>query len=276
MKCEALVTHSTLVCPCVSNKEEPPHGLVHRRGWLAQPSIWVRIVNIVTSVMSIQLRRLFIAFVLSCTLAACSNDADQSGTAANRDTGKPRVKPEPGTVPTAGSEPRLAAPQTNADAQLLKDFKDRIDAYMKMHDKQEKGKADPKETSDPGKIKATQDALAAKIQAARKDAKPGDIFTPEIRDLFRRLIYPELKGPDAPETKTTIQKEDAGIPTKAEVLKVNAPYPEGKPLPTMPPNLLTRLPQLPEELEYRIINKDLILRDVNANLVVDFIPNAIR
>jgi hypothetical protein len=59
-------------------------------------------------------------------------------------------------------------------------------------------------------------------------------------------------------------------------LQVNAKYPEGTPLPTMPPNLLVRLPPLPEELEYRIIGKDLILRDADANLIVDFIPGAIR
>lgn len=212
-------------------------------------------------------------WVLSCALSACSTDSDQS--AAARDPEAPQVKPEPGTVPTGTGEPSLAPPQTNADALLLKDFKDRIDAYRKLHDKQEKGKADPKETSEPGEIKATQDALAAKIQAARKDAKHGDIFTPEIRDLFRRLMYPEMKGPDAAVTKKTT-REDEGLPTKGQILKVNARYPETAPLPTVPPNLLARMPQLPEKLEYRVVNKDLILRDVNANLIVDFIPNAIR
>jgi hypothetical protein len=59
-------------------------------------------------------------------------------------------------------------------------------------------------------------------------------------------------------------------------LKVNSRYPATAPLPTVPPNLLVRLPQLPEELEYRIVNRDLILRDVNANLIVDFIPSAIQ
>jgi hypothetical protein len=211
-----------------------------------------------------------LAIFLSCTVAACTTDARRA------DSDSPQSKPaQPAPEPVTTSPPKMDAPQTNADAALLKDFKDRIDAYMKLHDKQEKGKADPKETSDPGKIKATQDALAAKIQAARTDAKPGDIFTPEIRQLFRRLMYPEIKGADAPETKKTI-KEDGGTVTKQQILKVNARYPEGAPLPTVPPNLLARLPQLPEELEYRIINKDLILRDVNANLIVDFIPNAIH
>lgn len=183
------------------------------------------------------------------------------------------------TAPKPAAQPAKAASvdhPTNADAALLKDFKDRVDLYMKVYEKQETGSAQPRETSDPGKIKATQDVLAARIQAARSTAKHGDVFTPEIRQLFRRLMYPETKGPDAKETKQTI-KEDAPSPAAvSKMLKVNARFPEGQPLPTVPPNLLARLPQLPKELEYRILNKDLILRDVNANLIVDFIPNAIQ
>lgn len=217
-----------------------------------------------------------LAIFLSGAVAACATDAQQGERGSSQSGPAPSKSAAPAAEPVTTSPPRMAAPQTNADAALLKDFQSRIDAYMKLHDRQEKGKADPKETSDPAKIKATQDELAARIRTARKDAKPGDIFTPETRQLFRRLMYPEMKGPDAPETKATIKKEDENIPSKGEILKVNAPYPEGKPLPTMPPNLLARLPRLPEELEYRIINRDLILRDVNANLIVDYIPNAIR
>jgi hypothetical protein len=222
------------------------------------------------------------ALFLSCAIAGCSTDARHDG-----DAGAPQqARPAPAAEPTQerpgaphATRPKPDAQETseppvNEDATILKDFKDRIDAYMKLHDKQEKGKADPKETSSPEKIKATQDTLAARIQAARTDAKPGDIFTPEIRQLFRRLMYPETKGPNAAATKQTI-KEDSAV-SKGQVLKVNARYPEGAPLPTVPPNLLVRLPQLPEDLEYRIINKDLILRDVNANLIVDYVPNAIR
>jgi hypothetical protein len=230
-----------------------------------------------------------LAVILSCPVAGCATDARQgdSGSSPQPREALPAREAQPAraalpapTAPPAVSggdatQSKIGAPPTNADAALLEDFKDRIDAYMKVHDRQEKGNADPKETSDPAKIKATQDALAAKIQAARKDAKPGDIFTPEIRQLFRRLMSPEMKGPDATETKQAI-KLDEGTPAKSQVLNVNGRYPEAAPLPTVPPNLLARLPQLPEELEYRFVNKDLILRDVNANLIVDFIPNALR
>ena len=44
---------------------------------------------------------------------------------------------------------------------------------------------------------------------------------------------------------------------------------------TMPPSLLAALPQLPKELEYRIIGKYLVLRDVDAALILDFIPAAV-
>ena len=68
-------------------------------------------------------------------------------------------------------------------------------------------------------------------------------------------------------------QEEGGKPV---VLKVNATYPNDTPLPTTPPQLLMNLPKLPEQLEYRIIGKNLIIRDVEANIIVDFVPNAIQ
>lgn len=163
-------------------------------------------------------------------------------------------------------------PEANPDALVLVDFQKRIDQYMEMHKDVEKGSAEQKETNDPARIRQAQVTLAERLRAARKDARPGDIFTPQIRTMFRRLMYPETKGAQGRKTKAEI-KEDAPA---AIALKVNANYPEGQPLPTMPSNLLANLPKLPEDLEYRVIDKHLILRDVDANIIVDYIPNAIR
>jgi hypothetical protein len=44
----------------------------------------------------------------------------------------------------------------------------------------------------------------------------------------------------------------------------------------MPPLLLAELPPLPEEVEYRFVGSDLILRDVQASLIVDFAPRCLR
>jgi hypothetical protein len=166
-----------------------------------------------------------------------------------------------------------SGPAVNADAATLADFKQRLTKYIELQKDVADDSPPLKETSEPAKIDAAQEILGAKLRAARMDAKPGDIFTPQVRALFRRLMYPELKGEDGPETKATIAGDDG--PPKVP-LKVNAKYPETQPLPTFPANLLARLPQLPEDVEYRIVGKNLILRDVDANIIVDFIPNAIR
>jgi hypothetical protein len=141
---------------------------------------------------------------------------------------------------------------------------------MELHKRLEKDTPPLKKVDDPAKIQASQQALAAAIRGERAGAKQGDIFTPEIAERLRRLIHPEVTGAKGAKTKEAI-KEDA---PPAVVLKVNAPY-TADALPTVPPNVLANLPQLPEDLEYRIIGRDLILRDIHANLIVDFVPRII-
>jgi hypothetical protein len=55
---------------------------------------------------------------------------------------------------------------------------------------------------------------------------------------------------------------------------VNDAYPEKRPVTTVPPTILLALPKLPNEVEYRIVGRDLLLLDVRANLVVDLIREA--
>ena len=160
----------------------------------------------------------------------------------------------------------------NPDALIQQDFQKRVDAYITLRTRAVKGIGPLKPTTNPADIKAGQDALAERIAAARSDAKPGDIFTPEIRQRFRALLAPHLTGEDGRDAKAIV-KDDAPA---AVPFKVNAPYPEGKPLPTVPAKLLVNLPPLPKQVEYRIIDKHLILRDTEANLIVDYMLNAIR
>lgn len=199
-----------------------------------------------------QLIRWPIAAVLALTVTGCTNNTSAQ---ANRPQGEVKAQGE-----------------VNRQAAVLADFQKRVQQYVDARGEIDGGRAELKETNDPAKIKDAQTKLAERIRAARPNAKPGDIFTPEIRQAFRRLMYPELKGAEGRETKSEIEADGPQTIT----LKVNAPYPEGAPLPTVPPNILASLPQLPEDLEYRIVDRHLLLRDVEANLIIDFIPNAIR
>jgi hypothetical protein len=159
-------------------------------------------------------------------------------------------------------------PPVNPDAQVLLDFKERVDKYVELRKKVDDSAPPMKKTDDAAELRVAQQGLAERIGVARTPAKQGDIFTPEITARFRKLLQPEAK---APGTKAAIKDDNPGnMP-----FKVNGPYPSKEPLSTMPPNVLASLPPLPKDIEYRFVNKHLILRDVRANLIIDYIPNAI-
>jgi hypothetical protein len=172
-------------------------------------------------------------------------------------------------VPEAPAKPAVAM-----NPAVLKDFQQRLTHYIEFQRGVEKTTPQQKETSEPIKIEVAQELLASKIRNLRKTAKQGDIFTPSIAAEFKRLMNPELKGEEGGDARAVL-KDDA--PSPGEVpLKVNASYPSGIELPTMPSNILQALPGLPKDVEYRIVSKALLLRDVDANIIVDFIPNAVR
>jgi len=174
------------------------------------------------------------------------------------------------SAPQSPQTPAGKAP-VNENAQTLQDFKARLDRYLETHRKVAKEMPPLKQTDNPAQILTQQTTFGEKLRQARPDAKHGDVFSPEIQQEFRRLLAPKLKGEDGQDAKKVL-KDDA---PPAVTLKVNAKYPPNAALPTVPAKLLLNLPTLPEEVEYRIINKDLILRDTRGDIVVDFIPNAI-
>jgi len=157
----------------------------------------------------------------------------------------------------------------NADATLLQDFKERLEKYVSIRKSADDHTPPLKKTEEAGEIRIAQDALAQRIASLNANAKHGDIFSPEISAYFRRLVRPEVKDKG---TRDSIKDDN---PENVPYLKVNAIYPEKEPLSTVPPNVLASLPKLPEDIEYRFVGKHLILRDVRANLIIDYVPNAI-
>ena len=178
---------------------------------------------------------------------------------------------KPETAPTLVAD--LKADALNSDP-AVQDFKQRLDRYLTLQKKVAKDSLPLQETTDPAKIVAAQEVLAEKIRAIRKNAMQGDLFAPAVRTKFRQVMHPEVKGTSGEKTKDVIAGDEPD--ERPDVtFKVNAKYPSGEALPTVPPNILTSLPALPQDVEYRIIGKTLILRDVDANIIVDFMPNAI-
>jgi hypothetical protein len=177
-----------------------------------------------------------------------------------------RVAPATGAdgLATVQSEPPS---QVLLDKELVSEFRRRVGNYVKLHEKIQSQGTRQKDRVDVGENLVSQNALAMRLRFARHDARPGDIFTPPIAMALRRAMDPELRGLGALRTRESI-REDA---PEVFVLVVNGDYPAGASRPTMPGNVLKILPPLPAGLEYRIVDTHLILMDVAANIVVDYV-----
>jgi hypothetical protein len=171
------------------------------------------------------------------------------------------------------------APPVNQRGRAIKEFDDRVQAYAQLHKKLEDGLPQVKQGADSAEIKAHQEALARAIADARASAKAGDIFVEAVRPIFRELIQQEFKGLEGARKRETIREDVDGSSRQkldAFVPQVNAPYPEGAALTTVPPSLLLKLPPLPREaVEYRFTTRDLLLRDPVANVVVDVLREVV-
>ena len=163
--------------------------------------------------------------------------------------------------------------QDNEEARDFRTFTDRVQAYVKLQKNLEASLPTLKPTKDPAQIIEHQHALASKIAEARRDARQGDIFTHEVTERFRKIIRKSFQGPEGRLARKTIQQD---TPFKVPVLRVNDVFPDDIPLTTTPPTLMLKLPELPPELAYRFVGRDLALKDTKAGLIVDLIPRAIR
>jgi hypothetical protein len=153
-------------------------------------------------------------------------------------------------------------------------FLQRVAEYVALHRRLEGPLPPEVVTGDPVALLASRRALAEAIREARPHAQQGDIFSPAVAQYFRLAIADALREGHIDDMRAIafaeIDEWDAPV-----VARVNADYPAGRPLSSMPNCLLAALPPLPHELQYRFAGTDLILWDVHAGVIVDFVPRAL-
>jgi hypothetical protein len=169
-------------------------------------------------------------------------------------------------IPPPQNKPQ---PQSTAEAEALAEFSARVKQYVEMHQRLEATlPALPKETN-PTIIDKHERALEKLIRTERRNARPGDIITTQARRTLRQRLAQVFSGPKGAQLKATILDENPG----PIALTVNSRYPDQVPLSTVPPQVLSALPPLPDELEYRFIGERLILLDVHSHTIADYMEN---
>jgi hypothetical protein len=161
--------------------------------------------------------------------------------------------------------------QTPSESPAVRDFVQRVDAYVALHRKLEATLPRVPDKPTPQQIDQAQRGLLGLLQTARANAAQGDVFTPGMTAYVKGVLVPLFEGPAGERLRASLMDENV----KELPLKVNQRYPDGIPLATMPPRLLKALPELPEQMEFRFVASQFVLLDTHAHLIVDFIPNAL-
>ena len=165
-----------------------------------------------------------------------------------------------------------ARPDAKSQAAAIHQFEEAIAKYVALRESLIKEKiVGPIPNSTAPELNRASDALAAAIQRARANAKPGDIFVAPVTPVFKQRVTDVVRTENLGPVLAGIDDELKGSITPSVHLR----FPMAQPLATMPPSLLAALPPLPKSLEYRIIGQYLVLRDVEAALIIDFIPAVI-
>ena len=205
------------------------------------------------------------------SLVAAAVLALSACTSGDRAPTPPATSASPSSAP---STERLVGPLTPADAQALATMNDRLGQYADLHTKIERTLPKLPRDATPQQIDKNQRDMERLVREARATAKPGDIFTPEARPVIQRLLASVFGGPDGKQLKAAIMDENQAAPSAVK-LAVNGRYPDTVPLATVPPQVLQTLPKLTEDLEYRFIGDSLILLDVRAHVIADFIEGVL-
>jgi hypothetical protein len=124
--------------------------------------------------------------------------------------------------------------------------------------------------ADPEESQRRVERLAEALRTERALARAGDVFRPAIASLFQRRLADAIR--QAAHLGEALAPPQG--PEDAPRLEVNEalPWIAGH---EITPAILASLTPLPPELEYRFVDRDLVLLDVAANLIVDILENAV-
>lgn len=176
-------------------------------------------------------------------------------------------------TPAAGCQLEVLTPLAQEE-RTLTEFNTRVNEYVALHRRLESALPPEQMFDDWDEMLEAREDLFDAIRNARPHAKAGDIFSPGFRTFVTTSVETALvRGHYDIDAVLAAINEEAN-PHRPR-LKVNGKFPWNDVGSAMWPALLRALPPLPRELEYRFVNRDLVLIDLHADLIVDILKDAL-
>ncbi len=183
----------------------------------------------------------------------------------------PSIAQQPAEQQTPEQQPDPLDLLPPKEREMVVAFRERVKDYSKLREAIEEKMPPLAKESTPEQIQAHKTGFEKRVRAARAGARRGQLFTPAIAKYIRATIKGEFKGTELKEFRASVLEAD----TKGVRVRVNYTYPESKELVEMPPTLLLKLPQLPKQVKYRFVGRNLLLVDRENGLIVDYMLNAL-
>jgi hypothetical protein len=165
-----------------------------------------------------------------------------------------------------------AAGQDASRGDGLQLFAERVAAYAELRQRVDAVFPPWTPSNDVESLYRKRAYLGSAIRAERPNAQSGDIFAPPVAAAVRGIVADSLNGVDI-ESLLQDLYEDCEMPLGYRA-QVNTGYPQWA-THEMPFVLLTVLPELPAGIQYRLIDHDLLLWDVDADVIIDVLPDAL-
>ena len=162
--------------------------------------------------------------------------------------------------------------QTPADLAALQQWTLGVEGYMALREQAAQAVPPLRASPTPKEILTVSAALASEIRARRPGAQAGELFTFEVRRTFRKQIARAITQHQILVGDLLAAIQGEAFTNSAPVVNERFPWQLCAELPL---RLLAALPVLPDELQYRLLGRDLLLFDLDASLVVDILPEAI-
>ena len=177
------------------------------------------------------------------------------------------------TIPLAAHVVLAAPEQEPGTKATLARFQKQVNDYLALRWRATRDLPPLPSAAKLPEIVATIELQVRAIRRARDGARSGEIFANDMAVLVRQNL------------SATIDEYNLDVAQLLEYTECDAPTFLGRPRPgdrlpwlraaRMPELMLTALPPLPYELEYRFLERDLVLLDIDLALVVDVLPNAL-
>jgi len=164
-------------------------------------------------------------------------------------------------------------PPTVLEERVLREFNQRVDHYVRVHRRLERALPPEHLFGDLEDMPEAVDALHVAIVDARPQAHAGAIFTPAVADLLVARLERAIANSGLPPAGVFVAL-NLGDREGIREPQINDRFPAPRNVRVWPA-LLAALPELPEELQFHFVGRDLVLVDIHADLVVDIVRDAL-